>query len=114
DGDFDRELLAAAAHASQLGALADHLVLAGPEVTLEANHELGEHAAERFLARIAEGALGRRIPFHDAAARVHRDDAIERGTQDRVFARLLARQRLRALAHPQLELLVRLPQLLRA
>src|SRR5438105_10119816 len=113
DGDFDRERLAAAAHAGELDALADHLVLAGPEVTLEADHKLGEHAAERLLPRIAEGALRRGIPFHDAAARIHRYDAIERGAQDRVLARFLARQRLRALAHPQLELLVRLPPLLR-
>ena len=124
DRQLDRELLAARAHGGELDALADDLVLAGGEIAGKAglvrlaqrprDDEVRERAAERRLADYAESALRRRVPLRDAAALVHRDDAIERGAQDRVLARFLARQRLRALAHPQLELLVRLPQLLRA
>ena len=41
DGDLHRERLTAAAHAGQLDAPPDRLPLAGPEVTLEADHQLG-------------------------------------------------------------------------
>ena len=124
NGDLDRELLAAATRSSDLDAPADQPRFAGGQVAREigpvglaqtrGKDELAQLAAERFLPAIAEGALRRRVPLGDVAALVHGDDAIERGAQDRVLARLLVGERLRALAHAQLELLVRLPQLLAA
>jgi hypothetical protein len=48
---------------------------------------------ERRRARVAEGALGGRVPLHDAAVLVDGDDAVERRLQDGGLQRLAVAQR---------------------
>ena len=60
--------------------------------------EVGDLLAEHRLAQVAEGLLGRRIEFDDAAARIDRDDRVERREDDGRFT-------LFALGEPHLDAL---------
>ena len=98
DRQLDGDPGAVAAHGRQLQAASEDRRLARREVTRQArgvalaqlrrHEQLGEAAPVCLLAGVAERALGRGVEVHDQARRVHRDDAVERGLEHRLAARV--------------------------
>ena len=98
DRELDREARAVGAHAVDLDPPVQHPRRAAGEVPREPSavavaqvrrHDQLRHlAADRLLARVAERALGGGVELDDAAAMVHRHDAVQRGLQRRAVALL--------------------------
>jgi hypothetical protein len=102
DGQLDRDLGSVAAHRLHLEPLAEDRARALAQVLrkplLVALTQCGRHdqPAEAppadVHAAVAEGALRGGVEVHDAAARVHRDDAVQGGLEHRGMARFDARR----------------------
>jgi hypothetical protein len=93
DRQLDRQDRAVGAHGLDLDAAAEEWPLAGGEMSCESppmgvargrrDDELGHLTTERVATAVAEAPLRGRVPLAHAPGGIDRDDAVERGFEDR-------------------------------
>jgi hypothetical protein len=96
DRELDRDPRAVAAHRAQLEPAAEHRGRARREMAGDAGRvtvailrwddQARQAAPAHFGARVAERALRGGVEGHDAALRIHRDDAVQRRLEHRLAA----------------------------
>jgi hypothetical protein len=120
NGDFDGKLMAVAVGSHHLDPSIEECALPGIQEMAQSalmrvpiahrNHRLGHAAAERFLPLPPENIDRLRIPIRNDAARIHRNDGVQRRIDDDPVAFLTLQQRGLRRTRP-FTFLLRLPML---